>query len=228
MTAVLDRPHTHYEQLGVSPAATQQEIAAAYARHQAEWQALVERGDPDALARLRAIDEAYAALADPARRVAYDRTLDNQRAHSSTSLVPSSAQVLVPGSPPAPAPAYACPHCGALNPIQLAVCQACGQQVTRPCPSCRTPVPLAEAICSRCNTAIDDYNRRRFEEAMHSTRQIEKERQATTSRVQGQEALNRMWGRQAIVFWATVALGCAALTALAWFVIYFFSTASGG
>ncbi len=59
---------THYDVLGVSPAATGDELAAAE-------QALrgVLAGDEAALARLA---DAHSVLDDPARRAAYDRELD--------------------------------------------------------------------------------------------------------------------------------------------------------
>jgi molecular chaperone DnaJ len=71
-----DRYHrliTHYERLGVSPAATTAEIKAAYHR-------LARRVHPDAGggqvgAEMAAANEAWRVLSDPGRRAVYDASL---------------------------------------------------------------------------------------------------------------------------------------------------------
>ncbi|HEX9258653.1 MAG TPA: J domain-containing protein [Acidimicrobiales bacterium] len=64
---------THYERLGVSPAATTAEIKAAYHR-------LARRVHPDAggglaSAEMAAANEAWRVLSDPGRRAMYDASL---------------------------------------------------------------------------------------------------------------------------------------------------------
>ena len=62
---------THYEVLGISERASEDEVRQAYRR-------LVKAAHPDAAgdpARFRVITEAYDVLSDPAQRRAYDRTL---------------------------------------------------------------------------------------------------------------------------------------------------------
>jgi hypothetical protein len=63
-----------YDTLGVPPDATAEEIKAAYRRHLKYWHP-DHNTRPDALARAKAINEAYEVLADPVRRADYDRTL---------------------------------------------------------------------------------------------------------------------------------------------------------
>jgi hypothetical protein len=64
-------PPTHYEVLGVSAAATQAEVRAAY-RAAARDHHPDAGGDPS---RMRALNVAWAVLGDPVRRAAYDRAL---------------------------------------------------------------------------------------------------------------------------------------------------------
>ena len=59
----------YYEDLGVKPKATQQEIENMYARRAAELR--VSKVE-DAAEELAEVEEAYAVLRDPARRANYD------------------------------------------------------------------------------------------------------------------------------------------------------------
>ena len=61
----------HYSALGVSPAATLTEIKKAY-RQQAALHHPDRNAAPDAAARFRLVQEAYAVLSDDAQREAYD------------------------------------------------------------------------------------------------------------------------------------------------------------
>jgi DnaJ domain len=64
-------PPSHYEVLGVSASATQDEVRAAY-------RAAARSHHPDAggdAGRMRALNVAWAVLGDPVRRAAYDRAL---------------------------------------------------------------------------------------------------------------------------------------------------------
>ena len=61
----------HYSALGVSPAATLAEVKKAY-RQQAALHHPDRNAAPDAAARFRLVQEAYAVLSDDAQREAYD------------------------------------------------------------------------------------------------------------------------------------------------------------
>ncbi len=64
-----------YSVLGVSPSATQAELAHAYRRHLRDHHPDLRSPDPDAASdeQLRRILQAYAVLRDPQRRAGYDR-----------------------------------------------------------------------------------------------------------------------------------------------------------
>ena len=91
--AAADRGGTapdHYQLLGVPPGASREEIAQA-------WRRLARAEHPDsrtgeageaASARFRALAEAWHVLSDPARRAAYDRTLEGQRPAPGITALP--------------------------------------------------------------------------------------------------------------------------------------------
>lgn len=216
----------YYALLGLTPTAMPQDIQSAYTRRRAELQALALQSDAQAPKQLRLLDEAFAVLSDPNRRAAYDRA----RRSSTDSALVLAAQPRSVVAPDAPVPLLAqkCPHCGALNPIQLTVCQECGQQVSRPCPQCGQAVLLNQKVCSRCNTAIEEYDKHRFAEATQIEQQVRQERLEGESRNRALEALNTLLSRQAVVFWLAVLAACIALTAVAWFVAYLFNNMPKG
>ena len=63
-----------YEELGVSPDATQTEIKQAYRRLANKYHPDKQNGDTKDLERFHRIQEAYETLADPVARDRYDRT----------------------------------------------------------------------------------------------------------------------------------------------------------
>ena len=73
---------THYEVLGVSPAAPASEVRQAYLR-------LAQRHHPDRAGgddeAMRALNDAWAILGDPARRASYDRGLGQEAASAPTA-----------------------------------------------------------------------------------------------------------------------------------------------
>src|SRR5215471_7012047 len=62
----------YYAILGVSRAATEDEIRRAYRRQALQWHPDRRPGDPRAAERFREISEAYAVLVNPTRRREYD------------------------------------------------------------------------------------------------------------------------------------------------------------
>lgn len=69
--------HNYYKELNVSPNATDDEIKAAYRKLAFEYHPDRNKGGASAADRMKAINEAYAVLSNPAKRRQYD-TLFNQ------------------------------------------------------------------------------------------------------------------------------------------------------
>jgi hypothetical protein len=65
---------TYYELLGVPPSASQNEVRGAYRRAVRRFHPDVNRA-PDAARLTMMLNEAWATLADPASRIAYDRSI---------------------------------------------------------------------------------------------------------------------------------------------------------
>ena len=61
-----------YEVLGVSPGASNAEIHRAYVRLARRWHPDLNAGSAEAEDRMRAVNEAWAVLGDPAARARYD------------------------------------------------------------------------------------------------------------------------------------------------------------
>ena len=79
---------THYDTLGVDPAAPAERIRAAYRDQARRYHPdRVVVGPDDAMV---AVNEAYRVLSDPARRLEYDRSI---RLHGSAAAAPPSRQV---------------------------------------------------------------------------------------------------------------------------------------
>ena len=210
----------YYERLGLLPTATRDEIQTAYATLRSEWDERVKQGDASAPEHLRLLDEAYATLGEPSRRAAYDRSMRGPQAGSALAVQVQPQHVVVPEEPPVPMLQRACPHCGALNPVQLTRCRECGKQVTRPCPQCGRPVQLGQTICPRCSAAIVEYDERRFGEATKVHQEVDDARREGASRVRRLEARHAVGRRQAVIFWGAVLVACMALSAIAFVVAY--------
>ena len=136
----------HHQVLNILPGASLDEIQQAYTRERSKLKDLAAAGDENANARLQALDEAYKALA--AREQGVDEpasqatTPAEEPGPETAALVAQSASSLALQTPPEPVAQRACPHCGALNPVQATACSACNTQITHPCPQCGQPVEL--------------------------------------------------------------------------------------
>lgn len=69
---------THYQTLGISPSATEEEIRRAYRREALRWHPDRNQNNPTAHHRFLAVQEAYAVLSKTQERVNYDIVLRQQ------------------------------------------------------------------------------------------------------------------------------------------------------
>lgn len=84
----------HYETLGVSPSASQEEIHEAYQRLAKQWHPDSNK-DPQAPLRMAAIDRAFDVLRDPIKRSKYDQLGEEglrSREESAAAGAPAAAQ----------------------------------------------------------------------------------------------------------------------------------------
>jgi ribosomal protein L40E len=200
-----------YQILNLHLTATPAEVQAAYARERAKLLADSPPGEEQTAQQLQAVDDAYATLIEPTRRAAYDQSASNKLALATTSQ-PNA--IVIPSSSPNPILQQACPHCGALNPIQATMCLQCGQQVSRPCPNCSYSVLLNQTVCPRCNTFIPEYDQRRFAEGISVERKTQQERIESEIRVQTLEEGHRVRAGQGAIFWLVVFGLCIGITVL--------------
>ena len=78
---------SHYDVLGVSPAAKADAVRRAYLRQARRWHPDRPSGDPE---RMRAVNEAWQVLGDLRSRAAYDRTLARRSPAPASSAPPAS------------------------------------------------------------------------------------------------------------------------------------------
>ena len=76
------KPATHYDLLKVSHRARPEGVRAAYRRLAQKYHPDKNHGNADAERIMAALNEAYAVLSDPERRVRYDRVIADSRMRS--------------------------------------------------------------------------------------------------------------------------------------------------
>lgn len=122
-----------YRILHVQPDAPEEIIQSSYRTLMMKLRRHPDLGGDHYTATL--INEAYAVLSDPAKRAAYDEAWQSVAAHPDPSA---------PGTESAPAPAPACPFCGAVHGFAGRI------HSTATCTTCNSP--LAPAVRDRLDT----------------------------------------------------------------------------
>jgi curved DNA-binding protein CbpA len=122
-----------YRILHVQPDAPEEIIQSSYRTLMMKLRRHPDLGGDHYTATL--INEAYAVLSDPAKRAAYDEAWRSVAARPDASA---------PGTEPAPAPAPACPFCGAVHGFAGRI------HSTATCTTCNSP--LAPAVRDRLDT----------------------------------------------------------------------------
>ncbi len=137
----------HYRVLHVQPEAPPEIIKAAFRTLMGPLRHHPDLGGDHETAAL--MNEAYAVLSDPARRAAYDRTLNRARLRSGAS----EASGAVPPSRPASAPSGASRAAAGA----AAARDSANWRLDRVCPFCRSPLPetlRAMTRCARCQAPL--------------------------------------------------------------------------
>jgi DnaJ-class molecular chaperone len=129
-----EKEHDYYEVLGLDPAATSQEIDAAYRSLAMKYHPDTSRGVSPGADEFKQITEAHEVLADPNTRRRYDKTILNTKLRSSFRQSPAFQLDL----PIAPEEA----RYGGVVPVKLKTrfpCRRCAdrrQRSTTLCPTC--------------------------------------------------------------------------------------------
>ena len=133
---------TYYEILGLSPTASGAEIEAVLDTAYNKWRRLVTHHDPkvveEANHSLRTLQQIRATLTDPAKRAAYDQSLNVGGLADPEALLRAAqpAPATTPQTPP-PAPArtekradaWVCRKCNMANAVGLQFCSDCGNEM---------------------------------------------------------------------------------------------------
>lgn len=188
----------YYEVLQVAQNAAIPEIEAACETQYNRWRRLVTHHDSETVDKatraLRMLEQIRTTLTDPARRAAYDATLDlsgtvsglaDLQAQPSRPIAPplSSRAPGLPQTAPLVAPAarldaWRCSKCHAASPVGTRYCRHCGEEIGRDCPKCGKLIEKSIRFCPECGVEVktyieekqrlaEEYARRQQEEARH-------------------------------------------------------------
>jgi len=203
---------TYYEILGVSTTATTAEIEAACEARYNHWRRLVTHHDPEVANKanqaLRWLEKIRATLGDPARRAAYDVSIelpneigglaDPQAGPTTRTATPPRPKPRESGnaSPRAATPrvdAWVCSECQTANAAGTRFCEKCGHQMGQDCPSCGHRIKSRTSFCPECGIDI---------EAVHRQRRQERLQELQTQIQEQQVALQNLEqsGRKFIIF----------------------------
>ncbi len=228
----------YYEILQIRPDAPAPEIEAACEAQYNRWRRLVTHHDPEtadkATRALRILEQIRATLTDPAKRAAYDATLD--LSDTMSGLADPQAQPARPVAPPLPprppvapqieppvAPAarldaWLCPKCHSASPVDTRYCRHCGEEIGRPCPKCAKLIEKAIRFCPECGVEVEAYIAEKQREAEEFARRQQEEarRQAEERARQEARARERRRRRNRVIGYG---VGLLVIVVLAWVVI---------
>jgi curved DNA-binding protein CbpA len=182
--------NTYYDMLKVAPSASGAEIEAAFEEQYNQWRQLTTHHKPqvveEANRAMRLLEEARTTLTDPARRAAYDLTLNiggladpevllkemkaGPAAPSASSPTSASAGSLVD--------AWVCPECGTPSPKGTPFCKHCAYRIGIQCPKCGGLTEAAAPHCSQCGADLQAELQRKRAEEEQQRRQTEAQKLA--------------------------------------------------
>jgi len=99
-----------------------------------------------------------------------------------------------------------CPQCGGLIPEGAVVCDLCQTQIARPCPSCGNIIRLDARVCKRCGTPIQEFDRKRFANALATEQRINQERVEEEINNKEIEAGNSRFIARGVLIWSIIVM----------------------
>ena len=189
--------------LGVTGEVTHDEITNIYNRKRASLLSKEFSGE-DVKTEILQIEEALAVLngskKDP------EEHLPKQLATVPTPQPQPENLINIPwlNNNPSKSPYKACPNCGGMIPAEVIICDICQTQIGRSCPSCGNTISLDTRICQRCGTAIQEFDRKRFSNALSIEQKTNEERVKTADQAEVTERDNKDYVVKGTFLWLII------------------------
>jgi hypothetical protein len=207
--------------LGIEPGATADQIREAYNKKRAELSAM-EGTDGSVPTQIQALDDAFAHMIEGTKLALAPTYPPKPPVDSILFMVngldapiqESSENILY----------HPCPYCGNQNPVQSAICTACGKQISRPCPNCGKQIFLGQTVCPRCNTVIREHDQSRLADALNTQQRVQDERLENSVRVDAQEKAHLKRAGFGCLLWLGIALAIMLVVSVGIYAVYYFGT----
>lgn len=189
--------------LGVTGDVSAEEITNIYNRKRASLLSKEFSGE-DVSAQISQIEEALAALSG--NRKAPEVPLTNQLATVPQPQPQPENPINIPwiSNNPSKSPYKACPNCGGMIPAEVIICDICQTQIGRSCPSCGNTISLDTRICARCGTPIQEFDRKRFSNALSIEQRTNEERVKTADQAEETEKDNKDYVVKGSFLWLII------------------------
>lgn len=164
----------YYEDLGLSPQVSMEEIRSAIDTRYNQWRELTTHPDAELRAEAernqRLLEQIRATLTDPSKRAIYDAgigLIGTGGLADPEALLKQAAPAPKPKTPrPAGAPEsttlWACHNCGTENPEWTQFCLNCQTELVRLCPECGQMKSLVKtSVCGNCGFSYEAATQRK-------------------------------------------------------------------
>jgi len=191
--------------LGVSGEVTHDEIQNIYNRKRASLLSKEFSGE-DVRIEILEIEEALAVLNGDTKEP--EEHLNKQLATLPTPQSKTENLINIPwlNSNAGNSPYKACPNCGGMIPAEVIICDICQTQIGRACPYCGNTITLDTRICPRCGTAIQEFDRKRFSNALSVEQRTNEERLKIADQAEETEKNNKEFVERGTFLWLIIIL----------------------